>query len=248
VVYWQGISLSGGQKQRVNICRAIYSGSDILIFDVSGGLIHWQSRHTKQDNDIQDPLSALDAHVGESVFNNVLLDSSSGATRILVTHALHFLPKVDYIYFMVDGHIAERGTFEEMIANRGEFSRTFDEFVTKDQEDSEEEKAVDVEDADVDENAERRQAVRRGAATMQAEERNTGAMNLQVYKRFLQSGNGVVLLPTMFVTFVLMQTATVLSLYWYVLLWYRSIAWQTLTDVHADRLVWWQERCVFPRF
>ena len=32
---WQGISLSGGQKQRVNICRAIYSGSDILIFDVS---------------------------------------------------------------------------------------------------------------------------------------------------------------------------------------------------------------------
>jgi ABC-type bacteriocin/lantibiotic exporter with double-glycine peptidase domain len=41
----QGISLSGGQKQRVNICRAIYSGSDILIFDVSGGPI--QSGHTK---------------------------------------------------------------------------------------------------------------------------------------------------------------------------------------------------------
>ena len=38
-MYLQGISLSGGQKQRVNICRAIYSGSDILIFDVSGNLI-----------------------------------------------------------------------------------------------------------------------------------------------------------------------------------------------------------------
>jgi ABC-type multidrug transport system fused ATPase/permease subunit len=197
----RGISLSGGQKQRVNICRAIYSGSHILIFD--------------------DPLSALDAHVGEFVFNNVLLDSSSGATRILVTHALHFLPKVDYIYFMVDGHIAERGTFEEMMANCGEFSRTFDEFVTKGQEDSEGEKAVDVEDADADENAKKRRVARRGAALMQAEERNVGAVNLQVYKRYFQSGNGVVLLPTMLASVVLMQASVVLSSYW---------------------LVWWQER------
>ncbi|KAI0268426.1 P-loop containing nucleoside triphosphate hydrolase protein [Russula aff. rugulosa BPL654] len=183
----EGISLSGGQKQRVNICRAIYSGSDILIFD--------------------DPLSALDAHVGESVFNNVLLDSSSGATRMLVTHALHFLPKVDYIYFMIDGQIAERGTFEEMMANGGEFSRTFDEFVTKNQNDSEGEKVVDLEDADVDENAKKRRAAARGAALMQAEERNTGAVNLQVYKRYFQSGNGVVLLPAVLVTIVLMQTS-----------------------------------------
>ena len=149
---------------------------------------------------------------------------------------------------MVDGQIAERGTFEEMMTNRGEFSRTFDEFVTKDQEDSEGEKLMDIEDADVDENAEKRQAARRGAAIMQAEERNIGAMNLQVYKRFFQSGDGVVLLPSMFVTLVLMQASTVLSLYWYVLLWYRSITWQTLTDVYADRLVWWQERSVFLRF
>ena len=164
---------------------------------------------------MQDPLSALDAHVGESVFNNVLLDSSSGATRILVTHALHFLPKVDYIYFMVDGHIAERGTLEEMMANRGEFSRNFDEFVTKGQEDSDGEKAVDVEDADADENAKKRRVARRGAALMQAEERNTGAVNLQVYKRYFQSGNGVVLLPAMFVTIVLLQASVVLSSYWY---------------------------------
>ncbi|KAI0268425.1 ABC transporter [Russula aff. rugulosa BPL654] len=145
----RGISLSGGQKQRVNICRAIYSGSDILIFDVRS-------------------LSALDAHVGESVFNNVLLDSSSGATRILVTHALHFLPK--------------------MMANGGEFSRTFDEFVTKNQNDSEGEKATSMECKETTSCA-------RGAALMQAEERNTGAVNLQVYKRYFQSGNGVVLLP-----------------------------------------------------
>ena len=44
MICWKGISLSGGQKQRVNICRAIYSGSDILIFDVSELK---QLRHTK---------------------------------------------------------------------------------------------------------------------------------------------------------------------------------------------------------
>ncbi|KAH9989454.1 ABC transporter [Russula vinacea] len=193
----RGISLSGGQKQRVNICRAIYSGSDILIFD--------------------DPLSALDAHVGESVFNDVLLDSTAGSTRILVTHALHFLPKVDYIYFMVDGRIVERGTFDEMMANGGNFSRTFDEFVSKGQNESEGEKAVDPEDADADENDKKRRAAKRGAQLMQAEERNIGAVNLRVYKRYFQSGNGVVLLPAMFLTIVLMQMSIVLSSYWYVM-------------------------------
>jgi hypothetical protein len=119
---------------------------------------------------------------------------------------------------MADGRIAERGTFEEMMANRGEFSRTFDEFVTKGQEDSEGGEAVDLEDAHLDENAKKRRASRRGAALMQAEERNVGAVNLQVYKRYFQSGNGVVLLPAMFVSIVLLQASVVLSSYWYVLL------------------------------
>ena len=118
---------------------------------------------------------------------------------------------------MVDGRIAERGTFEEIMENRGEFSRTFDEFVTKGQEDSEGGEAVVLEDAGLDENAKKRRASRRGAALMQAEERNVGAVNLQVYKRYFQSGNGVLLLPTMFASIVLMQASVVLSSYWYVL-------------------------------
>ncbi|KAH9030727.1 ABC transporter [Lactarius hengduanensis] len=178
----RGISLSGGQKQRVNICRAIYSRSDILILD--------------------DPLSALDAHVGDS-----------GATRILVTHALHFLPKVDHIYFMVDGHITEHGTFDEMIANGDDFARTFDEFVTKDQTGSKEEKAIEVEDADADEDVKKRRAAKRGVQLMQVEERNAGAVNVQVYKQYIQSGNGMVLVPVFLVTLMLMQVSMVLSSY-----------------------------------
>ncbi|KAI0040096.1 ABC transporter [Auriscalpium vulgare] len=199
----KGISLSGGQKQRVNICRAIYSGTEIQIFD--------------------DPLSALDAHVGQAVFKNVLADSSRGSTRLLVTHALHFLPKVDYIYSLADGRITEQGTFAEIMAAGGEFARNFDEFVSKDKkEEKAEEEIVEEEqdDAKAAETKKRRGAVR-GAQLMQVEERSTGAVNAEVYKTYLRSANGLLMLPLMLLSLVLMQVATVLSSYW---------------------LVWWQER------
>eukprot|EP01132_Coremiostelium_polycephalum_P009679 gene9679-11876_t len=96
----KGINLSGGQKQRVSIARAVYSDADIYIFD--------------------DPLSAVDAHVGRSIFQNVLSSNHgilSNKTRILVTHAVHYLPFVDRIIMMKDGRIAEVGTFSELLKN-----------------------------------------------------------------------------------------------------------------------------------
>lgn len=53
-------------------------------------------------------MSALDAHVGKAVFHNVLQNTLQGKTRILVTHALHFLPYVDYIMTVADGRLIER--------------------------------------------------------------------------------------------------------------------------------------------
>jgi ABC-type multidrug transport system fused ATPase/permease subunit len=48
----RGINLSGGQKQRISIARAMYNDADIYVFD--------------------DPLSALDAHVGKHVFEECM--------------------------------------------------------------------------------------------------------------------------------------------------------------------------------
>ena len=115
---------------------------------------------------------------------------------------------------MVDGRITEQGTFDEMMVNRGDFARTFDEFVTKDQTESKGEKAAVVEEADTDENVKKRQAAQRGAQLMQAEERNTGAVNAQVYKEYIQSGNGRTLFPILILTVTLMQVTIVLSSYW----------------------------------
>lgn len=87
----KGINLSGGQRQRVAIARALYFDADIYLLD--------------------DPLSALDAHVGRAVFENAILGlRKAGKTVLLVTHALHLLPQVDYIYSFQDGRIQRQGT------------------------------------------------------------------------------------------------------------------------------------------
>jgi ABC-type multidrug transport system ATPase subunit len=185
----QGISLSGGQKQRINICRAIYCNTDIQIFD--------------------DPLSALDAHVGKAVFQNVL-KNNTGKTRILVTHALHFLPDVDYIYTLVDGRIAERGTYAELMGNDGAFSKFVAEFGSKEDPTKKEEEEVETADSE-DKTPQKGTA---GKAMMQEEERNTGAIKWEVYREYLAAAHGAVLIPLLVVSLVLMQTSSVMSSYW----------------------------------
>ncbi|KAG1734117.1 ABC transporter [Suillus lakei] len=195
----QGISLSGGQKQRINICRAIYCNTDIQIFD--------------------DPLSALDAHVGKAVFQNVLKKNVE-KTRILVTHALHFLPEVDYIYTLVDGRIAERGTYPELMVNDGAFSKFVSEFGSKADSTKKEEKAVegaDTEDMKVQKGS-------AGKAMMQEEERNTGAIKWEVYREYLAAAHGPVLLPLLLLSVVLMQCSSVMSAYW--LVYWQEDKWQ----------------------
>lgn len=89
----KGINLSGGQKQRVALARAVYSGADIYFLD--------------------DPLSAVDSHVGKHIFDNVFGENGilKGKTRLLVTHGVVYLPKVDEIYVMVNGEITESGSY-----------------------------------------------------------------------------------------------------------------------------------------
>ncbi|ORZ35477.1 P-loop containing nucleoside triphosphate hydrolase protein [Catenaria anguillulae PL171] len=94
----RGQNLSGGQRQRLQTARAIYADSDIYLFD--------------------DCLSALDSHVGAAVFHSAIAGALQGRTRILVTHALHFLPHCDMVVYLRDGRIAEQGTFAQLMADK----------------------------------------------------------------------------------------------------------------------------------
>ena len=107
----KGINLSGGQKQRVSIARACFSDADIFLFD--------------------DPLSAVDAHVSKSLFDNVLSSKTGmlrGQTRILVTNNLSVLPHVDTIFVMKEGAISEAGSYEQLMSASGEFKTLIQDF------------------------------------------------------------------------------------------------------------------------
>lgn len=112
----RGINLSGGQKARVALARAVSSAdTHILLMD--------------------DPLSAVDAHVGDYLFANAITGSvSQGMTRILVTHHVHVLPKCDYIVVMEHGRISHQGTFNELIVQGVDFTGAVDIFKLKKQE------------------------------------------------------------------------------------------------------------------
>eukprot|EP01127_Copromyxa_protea_P010845 TRINITY_DN2685_c0_g3_i1.p1 TRINITY_DN2685_c0_g3~~TRINITY_DN2685_c0_g3_i1.p1 ORF type:complete len:1581 (+),score=418.17 TRINITY_DN2685_c0_g3_i1:533-4744(+) len=114
----KGINLSGGQKQRVSVARAIYSDADIYLLD--------------------DPLSAVDAHVGKALFNKCIKGLLRDKTRILATHQLQFLKQCDKIVVMSQGRITNVGSYEELMANSKEFNDLLSKHVV-DTEDSEEE-------------------------------------------------------------------------------------------------------------
>lgn len=104
----KGITLSGGQKARVALARTVYHDADVYLLD--------------------DPLAAVDAHVGKDLFNKCIVDEmllgkskgkKSGernATVILVTNALQYLSHemVDKIICLEDGRVQEVGTFSEL--------------------------------------------------------------------------------------------------------------------------------------
>ncbi|KAJ3200861.1 hypothetical protein HDU67_001760, partial [Dinochytrium kinnereticum] len=114
----RGINLSGGQKQRINLARCVYYDPDIVLLD--------------------DPLSAVDAHVGKYLFEKCILGALGGKTRILVTHQLHFLSRVDHVVVMRDGEIVEQGSYATLMENGKEFATLIHNYGAEEEEEEEE--------------------------------------------------------------------------------------------------------------
>lgn len=94
----KGISLSGGQKARLSLARAVYARADVYLFD--------------------DPLSAVDEHVGRHLIDHVLGPNGllKSKCKILATNAIHVLSVADNVHMVKDGKIVEQGSYLEIMA------------------------------------------------------------------------------------------------------------------------------------
>ncbi|KDO75335.1 hypothetical protein CISIN_1g0003511mg, partial [Citrus sinensis] len=202
----RGVNISGGQKQRVSMARAVYSNSDVFIFD--------------------DPLSALDAHVGRQVFDRCIRGELSGKTRVLVTNQLHFLSQVDRIILVHEGMVKEEGTFEDL-SNNGELFQKLMENAGKMEEYVEEKEdgetvdnktskpAANGVDNDLPKEASDTRKTKEGKSVLiKQEERETGVVSFKVLSRYKDALGGLWVVLILLLCYFLTETLRVSSSTW----------------------------------
>ena len=100
----RGVTLSGGQKQRVAIARTLLKDNDILIFD--------------------DSLSAVDTET-DAAIRLALKEKKQGMTTFIISHRLTTLAEADFIVVLEDGRVAQQGTHDELIHQKGLYQRIY---------------------------------------------------------------------------------------------------------------------------
>jgi ATP-binding cassette subfamily B protein len=101
-----GTGLSGGQWQRLSLARIYVRNPPIWILD--------------------EPTSAIDAEAEQEIFRRLQSTKDSRIT-IVISHRAWTLRGMDEIIVLEEGHVIERGGFDELLATRGRFAEIFAE-------------------------------------------------------------------------------------------------------------------------
>lgn len=174
IVGERGQSLSGGQKARISLARACYRNAGIYLLD--------------------DPLSAVDTHVGKHLFDQCLRDLLKNNIVILVTHQLQYLQHVDQIVIFNHGKVEAVGTYESLRETGLDFAKLLSDPSKDDKLDDKSlnrsrsgsrlrRQSSDTSNTSLDDKPDE--------SPMQNEEkRSEGAVGLSLYKKYFKAGGG----------------------------------------------------------
>lgn len=194
----RGITVSGGQKQRLNIARAIYFDADIILMD--------------------DPLSAVDAHVGRHIMDQAICGLLKDKCRVLATHQLHVLHRADRIVWMKDGAIHKIATFPELMSNDDEFQRLM---ATTAVGESKEEETFEEDETEKEKKKMAKKKGRKPAgALMQSEEKAVSSVGWGVYAAYIRAAGSIWVAPFILGLLLVSQAANIITSLW--LSWWTS--------------------------
>uniref|UniRef100_A0AAR2L7B4 ATP-binding cassette sub-family C member 5 n=1 Tax=Pygocentrus nattereri TaxID=42514 RepID=A0AAR2L7B4_PYGNA len=210
----RGLNLSGGQKQRVSLARAVYSKRDIFLLD--------------------DPLSAVDAHVGKHIFEECIKKELRGKSVILVTHQLQYLEFCDEILLLENGEIKEAGTHRTLMKAKGRYAQLITNFQLEQSSERKEEASTIPSDSrqegqddskangivnpafDMsDEKVNPDDSVKEGKDQLVTKEvSQEGSVTLRTYHRYCMAAGGYFLLLFVILIFILLVGSTAFSNWW----------------------------------
>ncbi|PNF26824.1 hypothetical protein B7P43_G17385 [Cryptotermes secundus] len=199
IVGERGVTLSGGQRARISLARAVYKQAEIYLLD--------------------DPLSAVDAHVGRHLFNDCICDFLQGKTRLLVTHQLQYLQAADNIVILNNGMVEATGAYNELHVSGLSFAKQLDlEVNTKDSEhhslrhsDSELSlRKTKHQNSQTSEHS----SVEESEPKQIAEMRTRGRVRSGVYRAYCAAGGNCLITFIVLSVFILAQLAVSVGDYW----------------------------------
>ncbi|KAI1312860.1 ABC transporter family protein [Xylaria venustula] len=184
----RGITVSGGQKQRLNIARAIYFDADIVLMD--------------------DPLSAVDAHVGRHIMDHAILGLLKDKCRILATHQLWVLNRCDRIVWMDAGKVRAVDTFGNLMENEPGFRHLMETTAV------EEKKDDDLPAAEKKSDDKGGKKKKKGQGLMQAEERAVASVPWSVYANYVRASGSIFNFVWVFLALIIAQGGNIATSLW----------------------------------
>lgn len=222
----KGVNLSGGQRHRVALARACYANADVYLLD--------------------DPLSAVDAHVGKHLLNDCILGLLRNTTRILVTHQLQYLPAADLVIVVDKGKIIESGTYSSLIdkgVNFQQFHLDTDDALSSSSDDDEEQEHPEspssskegdavvklVTTGDDDKLKTKDSGIDKKSIT-KAEERAVGQVERKVYLKYFMVWGPRLMIPTLILSLAVAEKGLQSAQNWWLSVWSNAVEVKDLSQ------------------